>query len=606
MAHSVIFHYLRLQALRIKGRGKNYVLIIIVISLSAFTHLWNPIGFPVIHRDEQTYLMRGLYFSEGLGPQLAGIYDHPYFGWILLGSMLKLLGLNSHTFTAETGANELASFFLIPRLLAGILAVIDTFLVYKIAEKRYNPTIAFIAALFFAVMPLTWLLRRFLLESFLLSFTLASLLVSQYIIDSTKRDKYLTVGSALLLGMAIFSKAPAFTFIPLIAITTFRNSKRNYKILGLWFMSVLVVPALWPTFALYLNQLDMFVDGIIWQNSRKIPDSPFFYVEKALRIFFGLDPVLIILGLAGAIVATLRKDFLFVMWILPYFIFVLVNGYASDFHFVILFPPLTIAAAVLIYRCISLIKSLKLRTFSGIIGVLIIVTAGMTSTVSAITSQTGFEYYRPMSNVAEQIQKNSCGSVFLGSHQELFSKPILNKTVNYIEGTLAVNEVLEGGNQAGIRWFDGNQEYYVFLGEDMANLWSRIYGEFLSSPIKRQLDTWYTIKVLYKDNMMNIFLNDSLRFQVPDSSSADISKVGIVSHGANVQFKPISIGQISNINASTATVQLEEKATEKETPTGQSSAYSKRICDGTTPASRIWSTEFNIIDFGDPHLGMAP
>ena len=45
---------------------------------------------------------------------------------------------------------------LVPRLLMGILAVVDTFLIYKIAERRYNNrNIAFIAAVLFAVMPMS-------------------------------------------------------------------------------------------------------------------------------------------------------------------------------------------------------------------------------------------------------------------------------------------------------------------------------------------------------------------------------------------------------------------------------------------------------------------
>jgi 4-amino-4-deoxy-L-arabinose transferase-like glycosyltransferase len=35
----------------------------------------------------------------------------------------------------------------------GILAIVDTFLVYKIAERRYNRNVAVIASVLFAVMP---------------------------------------------------------------------------------------------------------------------------------------------------------------------------------------------------------------------------------------------------------------------------------------------------------------------------------------------------------------------------------------------------------------------------------------------------------------------
>ena len=52
----------------------------------------------------------------------------------------------------------------------GLLAIGDTFIIYKICEKRYssNRTVAFIASVLFAVMPITWLTRRVLLDSIML------------------------------------------------------------------------------------------------------------------------------------------------------------------------------------------------------------------------------------------------------------------------------------------------------------------------------------------------------------------------------------------------------------------------------------------------------
>ena len=62
----------------------------------------------------------------------------------------------------------------------GILAVVDTFLIYKIAEWRYNRNVAFIAAILFAVMPYTWLIRRVLIEPIQLPFLLTSILFALY------------------------------------------------------------------------------------------------------------------------------------------------------------------------------------------------------------------------------------------------------------------------------------------------------------------------------------------------------------------------------------------------------------------------------------------
>ena len=58
--------------------------------------------------------------------------------------------------------------YAVPRVIMGILAVIDTFLIYKISEIRYNRSVALIASILFAVMPLTWLTRRRYLDSIML------------------------------------------------------------------------------------------------------------------------------------------------------------------------------------------------------------------------------------------------------------------------------------------------------------------------------------------------------------------------------------------------------------------------------------------------------
>ena len=66
-----------------------FVLLLVPIGLSAFTHLWNIDGFPSIYRDEDHYLRKTLHLLSGLGPQEKSDellsnpshpYTHPYFG----------------------------------------------------------------------------------------------------------------------------------------------------------------------------------------------------------------------------------------------------------------------------------------------------------------------------------------------------------------------------------------------------------------------------------------------------------------------------------------------------------------------------------------------
>ena len=82
----------------------NYIFILAIpLALSAFTHIWNPIGFPAIHPDEGTYMRRAMYALEGLGAHdpsnqfdhtqdSTSSYDHPYFGQIFLASIFKIIG----------------------------------------------------------------------------------------------------------------------------------------------------------------------------------------------------------------------------------------------------------------------------------------------------------------------------------------------------------------------------------------------------------------------------------------------------------------------------------------------------------------------------------
>ena len=164
---------------------KSVLLIFIPIVLSAFTHIWNPIGFPHIDQDEGHYMRRAMQVIEGQGPQESNNtyfypYDHPYFGQLFLGGVLKLIGYPDILSPKAGDVHSIEMLYLVPRVIMGLLAVVDTFLIYKIAEYRYNRNIAFVAAILFAVMPLSWILRRVLLESIQLPFILSSILFLVY------------------------------------------------------------------------------------------------------------------------------------------------------------------------------------------------------------------------------------------------------------------------------------------------------------------------------------------------------------------------------------------------------------------------------------------
>ena len=342
------------------------LLVVIPLCLSAYTFLWNPIEFPNIHADEGTYMLRALTFlkDKTLLPQGAPFYDHPFFGQVFLASVMALFGYpDSLNPSADGDVSSIQSLFLFPRILMGLLAVVDTLLVYKITERRYGKTVALIAAVLFAVMPITWILRRILLDNLLLPFLLSSILCTTYMKSENREHKKnrrtldkkcfgMVILSGAFLGLAIFTKMPAFTFIPLVSFLVFANGNRNWKILGLWFIPVILIPAVWPMSAYSVGQFDNWFDGIVHQATERASKP----LIDSLMTFFQVDPILLVIGISGIIFACLRKDLYILLSIVPYLIFLQLVEFVSVYHLVLLLPPICIASSELIHQ-----SSVKLR-----------------------------------------------------------------------------------------------------------------------------------------------------------------------------------------------------------------------------------------------------
>jgi Dolichyl-phosphate-mannose-protein mannosyltransferase len=356
-----------------------------------YTHLWNPTGFPTLHLDEGYYIGRSIHVSEGLGPKEDTTrYDHPYFGWLFLGSIFNLISYPDSANPTPGNANSIDMIWLFPRATMGILAVVDTFLIYKIAERRYNRNVAFIAAILFAVMPYTWLIRRVLIEPILLPFLLTSILFALYTGISARQkeskklvmvksrgdnervgekvrgerqveeEEYhnnysglkvmsnqniiLLLSSGIFLGLTVFTKIPAITLIPLVGFIVFTNNKKSFKALGIWIIPVILIPLMWPAHAVLGGEFDKWQEGINYQVTRA--SKP---LVDVVNDFYKKDPVLLILGIAGFVFVTItRKDLIFLFWVVPFLVFFYVVDYVSHFHLIPLIPAFCIGAAVMI------------------------------------------------------------------------------------------------------------------------------------------------------------------------------------------------------------------------------------------------------------------
>ena len=243
--------------LSLKKKSKLWPIVFVAIPLllSAYTHLWNPAGFPSQHVDEGHYLRKAVSTESGQGLQPQNRYLAPYFGQIFLAGIFKIISYPDFLIKETVDGKSIQEFFMIPRLLMGILAIVDTFLIYKISQRRYGNIVALAASILFAVMPFTWMTRRVFLESIQLPFILTSIMLVIYSADMKQHKKIAIIVSGIFMGLAIFTKVPAFTTIPLVVFLTYSNTRRLRYVL-LWIIPTILIPALWPIHAAGSRRLE--------------------------------------------------------------------------------------------------------------------------------------------------------------------------------------------------------------------------------------------------------------------------------------------------------------------------------------------------------------
>ena len=430
-------------------RNLSILLLFIPLALSAFTHIWNPVGFPALHVDEGHYMRRALQVLQGLGPQESKAtydygYDHPYFGQIFLASVLSLVNY-PYSINPTVNSHSIEMLYLVPRVLMGILAVVDTFLVYKIADARYNRKVAFVSATLFAVMPLSSILREIFLDSIALPFILLSILFAVYYaksesryssINGSNKNILLNLLSGIFLGLAIFTKMPVFTMIPLISFIILQKNHTNssndsntktsnscLKVLGIWFVPVILIPMIWPAYAISVGEFNNWLDGVIYQTAR---DSGGKNLRSSILYISELDPVLLILGAAALICAIIKKDYFILLWAFPYLIFLYAIGWVVPFHWSILLPPLCIALGILIESLIKTVGSRRLKKFLPHILISAVIIFGFLITTMLIETNLNTSYFQLNLFMVRELehhdsnlqnQGNSDSTTIIGSHR---------------------------------------------------------------------------------------------------------------------------------------------------------------------------------------------
>jgi hypothetical protein len=357
------------------------------------------------------HILNGSGIQEGPDDLLsyrAHPYTHPYFGQLFLAGTLAIIGYPD-SLNPSSNIKSIETLYVVPRVLIGLLAVVDTFLLYKISERLYNrKNVALIVSILFAVMPLTWILRRIWLEPIQLPFLLLSILLALYLKDSinNKKNIVLILLSGISLGTAIFTKIPVFTMIPLVGFLIYTNNNANghrwmsLRNLGLWFIPVILIPLLWPAYAISRGEFYEWVDDVSWQAGGRENNGAF----RSINTLIKMDPVLIALSFAGLVYAAIKRDFIIFLWIIPFMIFIFVVGHVSYWHLIPLFPVFCIIAAKVIADLSSKISNKNIQKIAPYAIISGIGLFGLITTIMLITMNMTSFHYEVGAFLAQHIQ----------------------------------------------------------------------------------------------------------------------------------------------------------------------------------------------------------
>jgi hypothetical protein len=142
-------------------------------------------------------------------------------------------------------------------------------------------------------------------------------------------------------------------------------------------------------YTISIEQYDKWWIGIVWQTTERQGIESRALIDATYSSFY-IDPLFLTLGLAGLVFAELKRDFLLLLWIIPFGIFQFFIGWTSYWHITILLPALSIAATVLIVNLSSRtkvgIKSIIILgiVFFGFIATTILITTSVTDQIISL------------------------------------------------------------------------------------------------------------------------------------------------------------------------------------------------------------------------------
>jgi hypothetical protein len=539
-----------------------YYITILIISITSFTHLFNPIGFPNIHVDEGTYMYRAMHLlTLGNMDWNKSFYDHPYFGPIFLAGVLYVISYPI-IITPDLQnylSAELA--YMVPRLIMGTLAIIDTILLYAITRIHYNRDVAIISSILFSVMPLTWALRRIYLESILYPFVLGAILIVVYLKSSNKlnikKGNFLIFISGVMLGLSIFTKAPMIAMMPLLTFYIYLYNKRINQIL-LFLVPVILIPLLWPIDAAYKGEFDQWKIGVVSQLERQNGS-----ILNAFSDLYSIDPILLVMSLTGTVFALIKRDYFLIIWIIPFLIvFGLFVSYVNWFHLIPIFGFFCISSGVLIEWVIK--HSSKVRIIP-ILVISMVLVIGLFSTLVLISTDVSAFQYQTMAYINSLLNKDVESPIPYSDKSISLASITPDKTNQNFASNSTTLHHLENKNKSGnhsttiisspvYSWiykfvYNHNNTFYSYTENkevkkenNVILVLDRYFRDFLVNNLESRNKSWNS-DIATSTNLYNAFvgLNSTKYFYGTTTDDYDFEQYPFTSMRFNLGGSPIEI-----------------------------------------------------------------
>jgi len=135
----------------------------------------------------------------------------------------------------------------------------------------------------------------------------------------------------------------------------------------------------------------------------------------------------------------------------------------------------------------------------------------------------------------------------------LWTRPIQNKNINYIETNLRLTAENKTNNDFGIKWKDdSNNDFYVSFGDDSLSLKRRSPDGkeqllHTNQEVVGERGLWHNVKIVFLNQSIRVYIDDTLRADASKDQlngyPANLSQIGLRAYKDMAEFGPLIIGQ---------------------------------------------------------------